>query len=502
MAPQARVSDPVDSQQFEVHVLHRRPVLEGDNWWRGHAAAFLKYTNIPPEALRCGRVSQKKCEAAYFVVVLHHLKSVVIAVRGTETPEDLITDGLCRECILSADDLDETKGFLSSLLGTGCECYGYNIRIVGHSLGGAVGTLLGIRLYQRYPNLHVYSYGTLPCVDPVVAEACSDFVTSIIYNDEFSARLSISSVLRLRAAAIKALSDESSTDSALISKLARRILQVNRHQVSSVADHTNPTPPFQPGVGSIEDGGHMYRRRHFNYTVKGGAFLCAHAVSCMLNMPAHRSCSHLVDEGHEIQIKDLSDESRSSSAFTVGGCLQTGHIPLFREGTSLIDDLNPEITRVGFDEYTPQSGTMSSFSESEALKHSHDAVNPSIRSYFESSSNVTDLVHQVIDDDALSSNKVFVEDPPEMYLPGLIIHIVPEQRSILPIWKSWIAHDRKGEYRAFLANRESFKDIIVSPYMFLDHLPWRVVYINMHLIIEAAKTESQALKDQQYDGDY
>lgn len=49
---------------------------------------------------------QGKCEAAYFIVVLHQLKSVVIAVRGTETPEDLITDGLCRECTLSIEDLD------------------------------------------------------------------------------------------------------------------------------------------------------------------------------------------------------------------------------------------------------------------------------------------------------------------------------------------------------------------------------------------------------------
>ena len=39
------------------HLL-RRPVLDGDNWWRGHAAAFLKYVNLPPEALRHGRVSQ------------------------------------------------------------------------------------------------------------------------------------------------------------------------------------------------------------------------------------------------------------------------------------------------------------------------------------------------------------------------------------------------------------------------------------------------------------
>ncbi|KAG6667521.1 hypothetical protein CIPAW_01G106400 [Carya illinoinensis] len=172
-----------------------------------------------------------KCEAAYFIVVLHHLRSVVVAVRGTETPEDLITDGLCKECILSAEDLHglmnsshvhpdvklsvessfphyghsgilgaaqdlfrqidgnpgdydaecKSSGFLSSLLGAGCECDGYDVRIVGHSLGGAIAALLGIKLYRRYRNLHVFAYGPLPCVDAVVADACSEFVTSCNY---------------------------------------------------------------------------------------------------------------------------------------------------------------------------------------------------------------------------------------------------------------------------------------------------------------------------------
>lgn len=49
---------------------------------------------------------QGKCQAAYFIVVLHDIRSVVIAVRGTETPEDLITDGLCRETFLTMEDLD------------------------------------------------------------------------------------------------------------------------------------------------------------------------------------------------------------------------------------------------------------------------------------------------------------------------------------------------------------------------------------------------------------
>nr|KJB27929.1 hypothetical protein B456_005G017800 [Gossypium raimondii] len=205
----------------------RRPTLDGDNWLRGHAAAFINFLNLPSEVLRRGRVRQKKCEAAYFIVVLHELRTVVIAVRGTETPEDLIIDGLGRERSLTEVDLDglinssfihpsvkkrvkssfphfghsgivetardlytqiegypgdesQSGGFVSSLLGVGCECEGYNLRVVGHSLGGSIAALLGIRLYGKFPNLHVYSYGPLPCVDLVVADACSDFITSWI----------------------------------------------------------------------------------------------------------------------------------------------------------------------------------------------------------------------------------------------------------------------------------------------------------------------------------
>ncbi|CAM8979453.1 unnamed protein product [Rhodiola kirilowii] len=255
---------------------NRRPMLQGDNWLRGHAAAYLKYVKLPSEALRRGRVFQAKREAAYFILVLHHLNTVVIAVRGTETPEDLLTDGLCRECTLSEEDLDgiinndhihrdvrhrllsssphyghsgiveaardlfsqvdgntgepgSATGFLSSLLGPGCECDGYKLCIVGHSLGGAIASLLGIRLYRRYPNLHVYAYGSLPCLDVSVADACSDFITTIVYDNEFSARLSVASILRLRGAALTALSQDPKTDTALVFKLARRFLYIGNY---------------------------------------------------------------------------------------------------------------------------------------------------------------------------------------------------------------------------------------------------------------------------------
>lgn len=59
---------------------------------------------------------QAKREAAYFIVVLHSQRTVVIAVRGTETPEDLITDGLCRECMLSVEDLDGLLKYVAFFL--------------------------------------------------------------------------------------------------------------------------------------------------------------------------------------------------------------------------------------------------------------------------------------------------------------------------------------------------------------------------------------------------
>ncbi|CAI5506342.1 unnamed protein product, partial [Closterium sp. Naga37s-1] len=84
----------------------RYPSLQGDNWWRGHASAFLKYLHLPPSALRKARVRQEEAgQAVYFVVVLHQLRLVVVAVRGTESLEDMIIDGLGRECPLSDADM-------------------------------------------------------------------------------------------------------------------------------------------------------------------------------------------------------------------------------------------------------------------------------------------------------------------------------------------------------------------------------------------------------------
>ncbi|XP_057851493.2 uncharacterized protein LOC131061694 isoform X1 [Cryptomeria japonica] len=534
---------------------NRRPILEGDNWCRGHAAAFLKYVNLSPDALRKGRVHQARREAAYFVVVVHHLQCVVIAVRGTETPEDLLTDGLCRECMLSEKDLHgllnsnvvegnvkqhvtasfphfghagiveaarelcmqldgnieneeqislvhegsqdvlhhPKRGILSSLLGDGGECQGYALRFVGHSLGGAVGTLAGIMMYGRYPNMHVYAYGVLPCVDAVIADACSGFVTSIIYNDEFSSRLSITSILRLRAAALAALAADSSTDSAIISKLTRRLLRANKY----LQGKNNEEVSVQISQSSsVIQKNKNQKRRRIKHTIKGGVFLCNHATSCITNMTKlsstrpvrnpvkcklHASVKGdlLNDEKHRDVIIDAAEIEESLSFGSIRhkhtsiSDMQTSALPAgaesrdnasFEERSVLIQDSDAE--KPGNDE---DEGRHKETNNNDFCVHSSEST---ITQTAMSGNTISEPMDTNLEIDATE------REPVEMYVPGLVIHIVPEAKeNTWPSWRNWKWH--RGEdhsHRAILRHRDSFKDIVVSPSMFLDHMPWRVHY--------------------------
>ncbi|KAI3764519.1 hypothetical protein L2E82_14530 [Cichorium intybus] len=417
---------------------NKLPELKGDNWWRGHAKAFLKYVNLPPDALRQGRVYQARCEAAYFVVVLHNIKSVVICVRGTETPEDLLTDGLSRECVLATEDIDgliydnlippgsgyyghsgiveaardlfqqidgnpekkefQEGGLLTSLLGDGCECEGYNLRVVGHSLGGAIAAMLGLKLYKRYPQLRVYSYGPLPCVDSVLANACSGFVTSIVYDNEFSSRLSVASIMRLQRAAMLAVSNDENADSAVMRKLARRFLSVSTY----IWNKPHEEEPSSSGSNSL---------------------------------PPKNENEH-INEGES----------------------ETIHVSVRQPD----EDLN-HWHNVHMDANT-----------------SDDDDNRISNPFYESPHAVTsrdNLVSRFMDV-MPSQNDESHENFREMFLPGVIIHVVPEKiNNDVPLYRRWKSTiGSQCGYEAYVAKKEAFMDLIVSPSMFIDHLPWRCSY--------------------------
>ncbi|EFH58105.1 lipase class 3 family protein [Arabidopsis lyrata subsp. lyrata] len=154
----------------------------------------------------------------YYIGVDHRRKLVVFGIRGTHTIYDLITD------IVSSSDEEVTfegysthfgtaeaaRWFLNHELQTIRRCLakyeGYKLRLVGHSLGGAIASLMAIML-RKMPReelgfdaeiISAVGYATPPCVSKELAENCSDFVTTIVMQDDIIPRLSAASLARLR----------------------------------------------------------------------------------------------------------------------------------------------------------------------------------------------------------------------------------------------------------------------------------------------------------------
>ncbi|KAL5991057.1 hypothetical protein ACLOJK_011963 [Asimina triloba] len=357
-------------------------------------------------------------------------------------------------------------------------CWELDVNVKGTMFGSWV---ILWELYRRYPNLHVYTYGPLPCVDLAIAEACSSFVTSIVYNDEFSSRLSVSSILRLRAAAIAALSQYSSANSAMVCNFARRILNLNKLQENE-ENGTASTPPIDRAGATNDDNNRMYRRS-YKYVIEGGICLCAYAIICMLNMPSHHPCSVVMDKKCKLssnlalETKGVSDTN--SSAFTAGigePCQQL----LSQEPTaSFLGATGSEILTEQFDGGKNHFANVSNDGIYSFNKDTHDSMAVHISPCFMTADDGIsggDSVSQLVDGVSTSVD-VLNSEHPEMFLPGLVIHIVPEKKgSLFPLWGKWKVKDKHEGYRAYIASRESFKDLIVSPYMFLDHLPWRGRY--------------------------
>lgn len=72
-------------------VVDRRPVLKGDNLWRGHAAAFIRHARLAPEDVLCeGRVLQVNFMNASSISVipklLHFLQHVCLVPLELEEP--------------------------------------------------------------------------------------------------------------------------------------------------------------------------------------------------------------------------------------------------------------------------------------------------------------------------------------------------------------------------------------------------------------------------------
>jgi hypothetical protein len=148
---------------------------------------------------------------AFFVSVDPTLKWVVIAVRGTLSSDDILTDvcgsnsefgnGLAHSGIEKAAR-HVLRNVLPIVESMGTAYAGYSLICTGHSLGAGVAAMLTILLRQQVgieaaAQAKGYCFAPPAVVDATVADSCTGFVTSVVNGKDIIPRLSTGALDRM-----------------------------------------------------------------------------------------------------------------------------------------------------------------------------------------------------------------------------------------------------------------------------------------------------------------
>mmetsp|Transcript_30091 Transcript_30091/g.49730 ORF Transcript_30091/g.49730 Transcript_30091/m.49730 type:complete len:822 (-) Transcript_30091:44-2509(-) len=202
-------------------------LVVGDNWCKVHKAALMIQAGIDDETteLIYAQLYNSFSEIPYCIIVDHAWKSVVLAIRGTFSLEDCVTDVLidpssleemgdefgfdgqdqyCHGGVMSCArivyrDL-ERHGLLDKLLlGDMAKFPDYSLRVVGHSLGAGTATLISYMLKRKFPTLRCINYSPPGCSFTWrMATECKDWCTAFVLDSDLVPRLSLDALEHLR----------------------------------------------------------------------------------------------------------------------------------------------------------------------------------------------------------------------------------------------------------------------------------------------------------------
>uniref|UniRef100_A0A669QFJ8 Diacylglycerol lipase-beta n=1 Tax=Phasianus colchicus TaxID=9054 RepID=A0A669QFJ8_PHACC len=171
-----------------------------------HFGSILRITGLQYRDFIHISFHNKIYEIPFFVALDHKKEAIVVAVRGTLSFEDILTD-LSADCEdLTLEDVLENgfgitqaanyiyqklinDGILNQAFTIAPE---YKLVIVGHSLGGGTASVLAIMLRNSFPTLKCYAFsppGGL--LSKTLAEYSKRFIVSIILGKDLVARLSM-----------------------------------------------------------------------------------------------------------------------------------------------------------------------------------------------------------------------------------------------------------------------------------------------------------------------
>ena len=204
--------------------FRRKPApITGDNCCYCYLAGVTYLSGLSTDDIIFASFKNRLCEIPYCVIADHKTKNIVIAIRGSLSLRDLLTDIAAGSDIFECEgippgsqahksmitgargileQLDENKIFEKAFI----TYPDYNLMITGHSLGAGIGILLALLLRPRYPDLKVYAFSTpAGLLSREAAKVTEEFVLSVGVGDDLVMRLSVDSTENLRTALVMTL---------------------------------------------------------------------------------------------------------------------------------------------------------------------------------------------------------------------------------------------------------------------------------------------------------
>ncbi|KAF0685808.1 Aste57867_22330 [Aphanomyces stellatus] len=191
--------------------------------------SFVRYTGLDYTQVQSVTTHNGLCEVPFAVVRDEDRKEIVVAVRGSFSWYDALTDLLANSLAIDADEAappphgetmythegslhaarylvrelksDRLKDVFWDFAEANCRhddpTASWRIVVTGHSLGAGIATVATVML-RKYFHTVGHVYAPMPCLDEKSAEWSMSFMTTFIFGDDMVPRLSAPNIIRLR----------------------------------------------------------------------------------------------------------------------------------------------------------------------------------------------------------------------------------------------------------------------------------------------------------------